>query len=602
MYIINQFVDKLEEGIIIINSMGMIDCYNRKAKEIFGIENDYPLSHKSGSIENGDIVIISNNEIGMDDGGLVQEDLKSLGLIEDIEIGDGLLYIGRYGSSPLSKMIIPKDKRSGVKTINARLDNEDILASIDYIGKRLLIAVGDSEFSLNYDYGLGHLVILDKNYDIKFYQARGFTVRNESLKEILSGSKFQEKNVVRAEIDLIGKHLLDVHEDISPISEFIATASGQKSVEFDNMFYDINSRPTLCTMRRLNGEFQGGFLKINDLSEVCRLKDERNRIKDELENHIRLSDDYELAMEVFKDYVGDSKKVRDLKYSSLKASNMDSNVLLTGKSGTGKNLLAELIHKNSKRANEKFIHINCAAIPENLIESELFGYEKGAFSGALSTGKKGLLEIVDGGTLFLDEIGELSYSMQAKLLEVIQDKSFFRISGNKKVKVDFRLICATNKDLVKEIKETNFREDLYYRINVLSIHVPQLNERKADIKLLVKSIALKKWPDREYTFSDKYIKELMRYDFPGNIRELENIVERSVAMSKSSIIDSFEEYSSVEAKSEAGSLKDMMEEFEKSTIISYLEKYDNDRHLVMEKLGMKKTSFYDKLKKYGIPK
>lgn len=602
MDIINQFVDKLEEGIIILNKLGEVEVYNRKAKEIFGIENDYLVGHNGGVIENGDIVVISNNEVGRDDGGMDAYDFKSLGIEENVESGDGLLYIGVYGGSPMSMKRIAKEKQEGLVSIEKIIKGIKLISAIDFDGKNLKILIGDKEFKLNYYFGLGHLVILDKEMNIKFYQERGFTVRKESLKEILSGNRFREKNVYRDEIELHGKKILEIHEVNPPIGEFIAAAKGEESIDFDNIFFEINGRPTLCTLKKIFSSFEGAFLKINDLSEVCRLKDERNKVQSQLEGHIKRSDEMSLAMDMFSEYIGEDVSVRNLKYMAYRASLIDSNLLITGKSGTGKNLLAELIHRNSKRKNNSFVHVNCAAIPESLIESELFGYEKGAFSGALNTGKKGLLEMADGGTLFLDEIGELSYPMQAKLLEVIQDKSFFRISGINKVKVNFRLICATNKDLVSEVKSGEFREDLYYRINVISIKVPQLKERKSDIDALVKSIIEARFPSKNYMLTDEFSDFLKKYDFPGNIRELENILERSIAMSEGNILDIDEEFNNIIQEASNKNLKELLESYERKVIKNYLKMYEGDKKKVMELLGLKKTAFYDKLKKYKIPK
>ena len=222
-----------------------------------------------------------------------------------------------------------------------------------------------------------------------------------------------------------------------------------------------------------------------------------------------------------------------------KVADTPSTVLIIGESGTGKELVARALHEQSSRKTESFIRINCAAIPKTLMESELFGYEKGAFTGAVSQ-KPGRFELADRGTLFLDEIGELALEMQVKLLRVLQESEFERVGGIKTLRVDVRVIAATNRDLVKEVAVGNFREELYYRLNVVPIQLPSLRERREDIPLLV-SHFLHRFNDRLKKsisgLTDEAMTTLLRYPFPGNIRELENIIERTVLLAEGSVID-----------------------------------------------------------------
>jgi Nif-specific regulatory protein len=212
--------------------------------------------------------------------------------------------------------------------------------------------------------------------------------------------------------------------------------------------------------------------------------------------------------------------------------------LVRGESGTGKELIANAIHYNSPRANAPFIKLNCAALPDNLLESELFGHEKGAFTGAVSQ-RKGRFEQAHGGTMFLDEIGEITPAFQAKLLRVLQEGEFERVGGSKTQKVDVRVVAATNRNLEEEVQKGNFREDLYYRLNVMPINMPPLRERVADIPDLAKFLINKIGTNqgRELTIDDSGLKILMRYDWPGNVRELENSLERAAVMSENGHID-----------------------------------------------------------------
>ena len=237
--------------------------------------------------------------------------------------------------------------------------------------------------------------------------------------------------------------------------------------------------------------------------------------------------------------IGESAEMSEIYDAIDKVADTRSTVLITGESGTGKELVAKALHEQSGRKDKPFIKINCAAIPKNLMESEMFGYEKGAFTGA-NTSKPGRFELADGGTLFLDEIGEIPVEMQVKLLRAIQESEFERVGGIKTLKVDVRLITATNRDLEKEVKEGNFREDLYYRLNVVPLKLPPLRERKGDIPLLVRHIIGKFNDEHKKTIegvADEALGLLCERSWPGNIRELENVLERTILFCSGSRIE-----------------------------------------------------------------
>lgn len=237
-------------------------------------------------------------------------------------------------------------------------------------------------------------------------------------------------------------------------------------------------------------------------------------------------------------FIVKSAKMRDLLDMVIRVAQADSIVLITGESGTGKELIASIIHNNSQRKDKQFIKINCGAIPATLLESELFGYEAGAFTGAKKSGKSGYFELADGGTLFLDEIGDLPYNLQVKLLRVLQNHEFNRVGGEKSVKVDVRVIAATNQNLLEKVRSKEFREDLYYRLNVIPVHIPPLRERKEEIPVLVMHFL--EVFNRKYKLNRRITPQVidvfMDYDWPGNIRELENLIERLVVTSNNDII------------------------------------------------------------------
>jgi DNA-binding NtrC family response regulator len=285
----------------------------------------------------------------------------------------------------------------------------------------------------------------------------------------------------------------------------------------------------------------------------------------------------------FENIIGKGKAIQDIFAKIKQIADSKTTVLITGESGTGKELIAKSIHYHSSRNNKPFIAINCAAIPDTLIESELFGHEKGAFTDA-SAKRAGQFELANEGTLFLDEIGDLSFATQTKILRVLQEKEFFRVGGTKTIKVDVRLIAATNKDLEKATREGKFREDLFYRINVIPIYLPPLRERKEDIQLLIDHFINKKSIDgRKRRFSQEAIDIMLNYNWPGNIRELENVIERVVTLTPDDLINVEDLPQNITNETKAGLMKDdilsgrvsldgAIANFEKDIILTALEK------------------------------
>jgi two-component system, NtrC family, response regulator HydG len=282
-------------------------------------------------------------------------------------------------------------------------------------------------------------------------------------------------------------------------------------------------------------------------------------------------------------------------------------VLITGETGTGKELVARAIHELSDRARKPFVAINCSALPETLLESELFGHTKGSFTGAIAT-KRGLFEEAAGGTLFLDEISTVAQSIQVKLLRVLQDRKLHRLGGTQPISVDFRLIAATNIDLAEEVRAGRFREDLYYRLNVFPVHVPALRERQSDIPLLANSFRLRFAQENGIeapAITPDTMSRLMEYTWPGNVRELENYIERAVIMHSGARSMPFEAPSSDSARSgqhlidEARRQRWTMERLEREYILDVLQQTDGHRGHAAEILGIDRRTLYRKLKQYG---
>lgn len=302
---------------------------------------------------------------------------------------------------------------------------------------------------------------------------------------------------------------------------------------------------------------------------------------------------------------GNENNLSKVKLYLQKACDTNVTVLLTGESGTGKTFLAKEIHKNSKRNQKKFVHVNCAAISYQLIESELFGYEDGAFTGAKKGGKKGYFELANEGTIFLDEITEMPLSLQGKLLEVIQNRTFYRVGGTEKININVRLIAATNRDLKEQIAAREFREDLYYRINVFPIELPPLRKRKESILTIVTDIlpgVCEKVELEPVLISSQALQKIKGYNWPGNIRELENVLEKAAILSDGKIILPQDiilpELQKLEPT--AITLKEQKEICEKKAIIAALTMYHGDKGRAARHLDIGRTSLFDKIKKYNI--
>ena len=309
----------------------------------------------------------------------------------------------------------------------------------------------------------------------------------------------------------------------------------------------------------------------------------------------------------FCELIGKSKAMKEIFKLIDDVSSVDSTVLITGESGTGKELTAKAIHKRSKRKNKPFVTVNCAAIPDNLLESELFGFEAGSFTGAYER-KLGKFELASGGTIFLDEIGCMSPGMQAKILRALEDKKIDRLGGKISIPVDIRVISATNINFDKAIKEGKFREDLYYRLNVIPIRMPSLRERKEDIPLLIHHFMGKFNKDLNRNisgFTEEAINSLIAHDWPGNVRELQNLIERMVALSKNGRIvlsDLFlqTQQANEAAKDDYHDLERAISSFEKEYINEILEKTGGNQTQAAKILGIHRTTLLSKLKNLSL--
>lgn len=341
-------------------------------------------------------------------------------------------------------------------------------------------------------------------------------------------------------------------------------------------------------------------LEIHKVMELIRIKRENVSLKEELAQ-VRHSDEM----------VGKSPQIAAIQELVKSVASTNATILIMGESGTGKELVANAIHNSGGRRNGPFVKVNCAALAETLLESELFGHEKGSFTGAIGQ-KKGKFEAASGGTIFLDEIGEISPALQVKLLRVLQEREFERVGGTKQVKVDVRVISATNRSLSDGVRDGWFREDLFYRLNVIAINMPTLRERKADVPELAKYFLEKYRLDLNKNvrhISDKAMKCLTNYDWPGNIRELQNVIERAVVLSGREIISESDLPENIQSGPEQGttpdrgglgSFKDAKRRFEKEFIQRALAKNSGNISRTAVMIQLARKNLQDKIKTYDI--
>ncbi|WLR52635.1 sigma 54-interacting transcriptional regulator [Bacillus tianshenii] len=449
--------------------------------------------------------------------------------------------------------------------------------------------------------------IIDSSYDgIYVADAKGNGLKVNDAYTRITGVKAQE---------LLGKNMKEIVEK-GIVSESV-TFKVLRERKAVTIVQRVREKEVLVTGNPLfndNKEITHVITNVRDLSELNRLKLElresrkyMKQILDEM-NEVKRQD----RMNMLRDgVIAQSKQTMKAIGLAQKVSQVDSTVLLLGESGVGKEVFANMIHTNSPRTDKPYIKVNCGAIPPQLLESELFGYEKGAFTGADRNGKAGLFEKADGGTIFLDEIGEVPLELQVKLLRVLQEFEVVRVGGSKAKKVDIRVISATNRDLHKMIEAGDFRKDLFYRLNIVPITIPPLRERKADIAPLAYYF-LNKVNERyqfEKHFNPEVIYAMEQYKWPGNIREMENLIERIVVTTDHEELQVFDlpetmlpmckKQQQKEGENASIDLKDKVSEYEKTLIAEQITKHKTTRKAA-QALGISQSSLVKKMKRYNL--
>lgn len=355
----------------------------------------------------------------------------------------------------------------------------------------------------------------------------------------------------------------------------------------------------------VNGKIIGAVSIIRDVTEVEQLYKKLNNFSSKINMYKDKVDSFHKAKYSFNDIIGENVSMKELKILCERISTSNSAVLIQGDSGTGKELFAHSIHNASLRQNQPFVAVNCAALPSQLLLSELFGYDKGAFTGASKSGKLGLFEVANNGTLFLDEIGDMDIELQAKILRVLETGEFYRIGGTKPTEVNVRIVSATNKDLKELIDKKKFREDLYYRLNVVNIKIPPLKDRLDDIPILANFILnnINRKQKSNYYLSDEALNLLSNYSFPGNVRELDNILKFSLNMCVDTNKISPDHLPKLVTSFRTGNYKIPSLYSEKELLILTLKKYESSvqgKQKAAKELGISLATLYNKIKQYQI--
>jgi len=559
--------ESLNKSVFIINTESKVVYINTKAKKYFKILN-YP---------NDEIEKFFNIRKDYIQSCLEGKAFSSIKVI----IKDDIFYMD------IAPLTLNSEIVGGLIVINEKYDSKSFESTFQVLNNinkeiELFYAMYYDEIMVTDD--KGKIISVNNPVCEEYYNLNEMHLINTNVKEL------EDKGIFKPSITL------KVIKEKKLISILQKTQTGKVLMVYGLPVFDNSFKLSKV------------FSTSKDLTEIYTLKEKLSKTEKLMEKYYLKLKEIKNEQNLFENVIYKSSQMRHLIDLIKRISTVDSHIILNGESGVGKTLFAKIIHKLSNRRNNEFVSINCGAIPENLLESELFGYEKGAFTGAKNEGKIGYIELANNGTLFLDEISELPLQMQVKLLKVLDEKSFTRVGSTKPIKSDFRLIAATNKDLEKLTKENKFREDLFYRLNVIQINIPPLRERKDDIPLLV-NFFIEKYNKKYNTnkrLDPKVLDVFSEYKWPGNVRELENIIERLVvtidkALIEKSDLPSFfsnQDYQNVQID-QVLPLKNSIDNLEKQLLGKVYEIHKNT-YKVAEVLGISQSSVVRKLKKYKI--
>lgn len=556
-----------DDGMIVINNHARITVFNRSAEKMTGIKRKDAIGQKVNDVITDSLLprVLETRRVEVNQEMILENGLKIITTRIPM-LGENNELMGAFAVfKDITEVVTLAEEITNLKEIQTMLQaiiqsSEEAISVVDENGKGILINPAYSRLTgLKEEEVIGQPATTDIS--------EGESVHMKVL---------QTRRAMRGVAMRVGPKRKDVVVNVAPVI--------------------------------VNGKLKGSVGVIHDVSEIQSLNRELHRAR----QIIRTLE----AKYSFEDIIGTSEEITIAIEQAKLGAKTPATVLLRGESGTGKELFAHAIHNASDRKYNKFIRVNCAALSESLLESELFGYEEGAFSGAKRGGKRGLFEEADKGSIFLDEIGELTANTQAKLLRVLQEHEITRVGGTKPIHIDVRIIAATNVNLEKGIANGTFREDLYYRLNRMPIHIPSLRRRKKDIPLLSSRLIQK--INQEYGrnvegVTEKAIEKLMAYDWPGNVRELDNILGRAIIFMSYNETEIEERHipELISSNSTAASqeiseviqdktLSQLVEQYEEKMIRQTLQKLEGNKTLTAKTLGLSVRNLYYKLEKYNI--
>lgn len=600
-----RILDAVDAGVMVVGQDGDIDVMNKMARTIIGINHESELEHSAGKIEEGDVVLFASNMLGNDDGNLEASDLKSLGIHDSsIEKDCSIVGIAVYGKSkcnPTYKVLRNKIA-TGLLNVDKTFKDKMLASTIDFDRRRITLSIDDMSFSMTYLISIGNIVVLDsKDLSVKFFQTKGYSYRRESIGELLRGEPFHAKEKNLGGVDPIGKNISHFFGDGNFVEDIYSLLNKREEDLIFEKPYFIKARQLLCSLKGMTiNHRRYVIVNLVDVSELGGVLKSRNEIIEQMEKRIQsILPEYSEDLGEIKNVQGNSPLMQEVKYLIKRASKINTNVFITGESGTGKTLIAREIHR-IQHPHEPFVEVNCSSIPQSLFESELFGYTPGSFTDALKKGKEGLFQKAGKGTIFLDEITEIPIELQGKLLHVIQDRRFYPIGATEPVEMKARIIAASNRDIREEVRLKNFREDLYYRINVFPIRVAPLRDRMEDVYFLVHNILehMKKRYSIDFmSLSNAAFERMLEHSWPGNVRELENVIERAVLVAEGPII--FPEHLDIYEEHRDLSLAAVRDDAEKKAIQKAL-LLTKDKKELLDILKISKSSLYEKMKAYDL--
>lgn len=561
-------LNNIRDGLIVIDDEAKINLMNKAAKKIIGIDQEDVLGIDIRDIvKNSQLPNVLQNLEKEVNQKFTLENGKEIISTRVPLVNDKKMLVGAFAIFKDSDEIISlAEENTDLKEVKSMLEaiihsSEEAISVVDETGKGIMINPAYTRIT-----GLTEKDVIGKPATVDISEGESMHMRVLKTRRPVRGAKMK-----------VGPHKKEVIVNVAPII--------------------------------VAGKLKGSVAVIHDISEIKQLTTELQKAKQMIRN---LEATY-----TFDDIIGDSPEMMIAIEQAKIGAKTPATVLLRGESGTGKELFAHAIHNESDRRHYKFIRVNCAALSESVLESELFGYEEGAFTGAKAGGKKGLFEEANHGSIFLDEIGELSLAMQAKLLRVLQEKEIIRVGGTTPIPLDVRIITATNVNLEKAVTNKKFREDLYYRLNRLPIYIPSLKERMSDLPKLVDHIIVKVnqlYGRNVKSISESALEKLKKYDWPGNIRELENVISRAIIFMDvteeviqyhhlPNLTEQTKQTTTIQPNiNKTKTLQEAMEQYEKEFIYNVYKENNFNKTKTAKQLNISVRNLYYKIKKYNLDK